>query len=56
MKQVSVGEDDLNRVVKVGKKMTDDISNELQNLLMEFQGRAGKDRTKYTHLVMGHIS
>ena len=53
MKQVSMGEDDLSKVVK---NMTDDISNELQNLLMEFQGRVGKDHTKYTYLVMGHIS
>ena len=36
MKQVPMGEDDLSRVVRVGTKMTDDISNELQNLLMKF--------------------
>ena len=36
MKQVPVSEDDSSKVVRVGTKMTNDISNELQNLLMEY--------------------
>ena len=36
MKQVPVSEDDPSKVVRVGTKMTNDISNELQNLLVEY--------------------
>ena len=36
MKQLPVSEDDSSRVVRVGIKITDDISNELQNLLVEY--------------------
>ena len=36
MKQVPVSEDDPSRVVRVGTKITDDIFNELQNLLVEY--------------------
>ena len=36
MKQVPVSEDDPSRVESVGTKITDHISNELQNLLVEY--------------------
>ena len=36
IKQVSVSENDPSRVVRVGTKIMDDISNELQNLLVEY--------------------
>ena len=36
MKQVPVSEEDPSRIVRVGIKITDDISNEFQNLLVKY--------------------